>query len=149
VTAERRQGPDRRKSTLRALFYGSFSPRRRGQRRGFNISLADVDWHHPQWLAVALLILIASFADALLTLTLLSNGAIEANPVMAALLNGNGLGFATVKIGLTAFGTTFLILLARAKAFRWLPVGVILYAVLAGYGALIAYELWLLDLITS
>jgi hypothetical protein len=145
VTTERRQGPDRRQSTFRSLFYGNFSPRRRGQRRGLSVSIADVDWHHPQWLAVALLILIASCADALLTLTLMSHGAIEANPVMAALLDGGGVGFATVKIGLTAIGTTFLILLARAKAFRWLPVSVVLYAVLAGYGALIAYELWLLD----
>jgi hypothetical protein len=109
------------------------------------MGLADVDWHHPQWLAVALLILLASLADALLTLTLMAHGAIEANPLMAVLLEGSGLGFATVKIGLTAIGTVFLILLARAKAFRWIPVGGILYAVLAGYGVLLGYEFWLLD----
>jgi len=124
-------------------------PRRRMLRRGRVVGIADIDWHHPQWLAVALLILIASFADAVLTLTLLSHGAIEANPFMAMLLEGSGLGFATVKIGLTAFGVVFLILLARARAFRWVPVGALLYAVLAGYAVLIAYELWMLEQITS
>jgi uncharacterized protein DUF5658 len=149
ATAERRQGPDRRKSTLRSLIYGSFRPRRRNLRRGRFTSLADIDWHHPQWLAVGLLILIASVTDAFLTLTLMSHGAIEANPFMAMLLEGSGYGFATVKIGLTAIGTIFLIVLARARAFRWIPVGGILYAVLAGYAVLIGYEIWLLDRITG
>jgi hypothetical protein len=93
--------------------------------------------------------LLASVGDALLTLTLMSQGAIEANPFMAMLLDGSGLGFATVKIGLTALSTVFLILLAQAKAFRWVPVGGILYAVLAGYSVLIGYEVWLLDRISE
>jgi hypothetical protein len=142
---ERRQGPDRRKSTFRSLIYGSFTPRRRGPRRGYVTGLADIDWHHPQWLAVALLILLSSCADAFLTLTLMSHGAIEANPFMAMLLNGGGFGFAAVKIGLTSIGTVFLIMLARARAFRWIPVGGILYAVVAGYAVLLSYEVWLLD----
>lgn len=146
---ERRQGPDRRQRTFWSLVYGSFKPRRRSPRRGQALGLADVDWHHPQWLAVALLILLASVGDALLTLTLMSQGAIEANPFMAMLLDGSGLGFATVKIGLTALSTVFLILLAQAKAFRWVPVGGILYAVLAGYSVLIGYEVWLLDRISE
>jgi len=148
VAPERRQGPDRRKNTFKSLIYGSFTPRRRVPRRGHITGLADIDWHHPQWLAVGLLILLASVADALLTLTLITHGAVEANPFMAVLLEGNGYGFATVKIGLTAIGTVFLIVLARARAFRWIPVGGILYVVLMAYGALIAYEVWLLDRIS-
>jgi Domain of unknown function (DUF5658) len=130
---------------MRSLIYGSFDPRRRAQRRGQVNRITDVDWHHPQWLAVALLILLLSCGDALLTLTLLAHGAVEVNPLMAALLDGNGYGFAAVKIGLTAGGTVFLILLARMRAFRWLPVSAVLYAVLVGYVALVGYELWLLN----
>lgn len=142
---ERRQGPDRRKRTVRSLVHGSFDPRRRGQRRGHGSSITDVDWHHPQWLAVALLILLLCIGDALLTLTLLAHGAVEVNPLMAALLDGGGIGFAVVKIGLTAGSTVFLVLLARMRAFRLLPVAAVLYAVLLGYFVLVAYELWLLE----
>jgi hypothetical protein len=146
---ERRQGLDRRQRIFWSLLYGSFRPRRRGPRRGRALGLTDVDWHHPQWLAVGLLILLASVGDALLTLTLMFHGAIEVNPFMAVLLEGSGLGFATVKVGLTAMGTVFMILLAQAKAFRWIPVGGILYAVLAGYSVLIGYEVWLLNRISE
>jgi hypothetical protein len=64
------------------------------------------------------------------------------------LIEGSGLGFATVKIGLTSAGTVFLVLLAQMRAFGRMPIGAILYAVLAAYIALIAYELWMLDDLT-
>jgi uncharacterized membrane protein YczE len=108
-----------------------------------------VDWHHPQWLAVALLTLLLSLADALLTLTLLPLGATEFNPFMRPLVNGSGHAFAFWKLGLTSLGLVVLILLARLRAFGGLPVGTILYAVLAGYVVLVAYELSLLDRLTS
>jgi hypothetical protein len=150
LSSERRHGPDRRKNTVRSLIYGSFvEPRRRGPRRDDQqASFTAVDWHQPQWLAVGLSILLLSFADAVLTLTLLNHGAIEANPLMRVLIDGSGLGFATVKIGLTAGGTVLLILLAQMRAFGRIPIGAVLYAVLAAYVALISYELWLLEEIT-
>jgi hypothetical protein len=48
-----------------------------------------------------------------------------------------------VKVGLTAVGIVFLTLLARLRIFGR-SVGIVLYLVLAGYGALVAYELFLL-----
>ena len=42
-TLERRDGTDRRKNHLRALFYGSFNPRRRGLRRDGERGIAGVD----------------------------------------------------------------------------------------------------------
>lgn len=148
-TADRRQGAERRRRTLRSFLHGSFHPRRRAPRRAGDVSLTDVDLHHPQWLAVAVLILLCSCADAGLTLTLLSHGAVEVNPLMAALIYGNGQGFAATKIGLTAGGVVLLALLARVRAFGRLRVGLVLYAVLIVYVILIAYELWLLDLALS
>jgi hypothetical protein len=144
---ERREGPDRRRETWRALLYGSLRPRRLGPRRGLDRSIAAVDWHNPQWLAVALLILLLSCTDAVLTITLLQLGAYEANPFMAPLVKGSGLAFALVKLGLTGGGIILLTIVARLRAFGWLPAGWFLYAILAGYVVLIGYELWLLELL--
>jgi Domain of unknown function (DUF5658) len=142
---ERRRGPDRRKEVLRALFYGSFNPRRRGPRREGERSVSAVDWHHPQWLAVAMIILLLSCADACLTLALMDQGAYEINPLMAPLVGGSPLAFTLVKIGLTAGGVVTLTVLARVRAFGRVPVSLVLYSVLAGYGLLLVYELRLLE----
>jgi hypothetical protein len=143
--SERRRPPDRRSRTWRALVHGSFNPRRYGPRRDGEQSLSAVDWHHPQWLAVAILTLIMCVADALLTITLLQRGAYEANPFMEPLVHGSPLAFACIKFGLTAGGLVVLILLAGARVFRNVPVAAILYGVLIAYAALIGYELWLLE----
>jgi Domain of unknown function (DUF5658) len=140
---ERRRG-ERRTRVLRALVYGSFNPRRRTPRRFDERTPIGVDWHHPQWLAIAMLIVLFSCADALLTLMLVERGAYEANPLMAPLVLGSGRAFAGVKIGLTAAGVVLLTQLAWLRAFGNIPVGVLLYMVLAGYGVLIAYEFGLL-----
>jgi hypothetical protein len=139
------RGPDRRRSILRALWVGNFHQRRLGPRREDDRSLVGTDWHHPQWLAVAILILLLCVADAILTLTLLDDGASEVNPFMNSLLLGPSRGFALWKIGLTASGVILLVLMARLRTLGRMPVGAILYAVLLGYGTLIGYEIWLLS----
>jgi hypothetical protein len=144
-TLERRHGPDRRRESIKALFYGSFNPRRRGARREGELRISGVDWHDPQWLAVAMLIVLFSCVDAFLTLTLIDHGAYEVNPFMAPLVGGSALVFAFVKIGLTAGGVVLLTLLARMKAFGRVPVSLLLYTVLLGYGALLVYEFRLLQ----
>ena len=139
-----RRGGERRREVLRALVLGSFYARRRRPRRIGEQALAAVDWHHPQWLATALLILLFSSADALLTVELMGRGAYEVNPLMRPLI-ASGLTFVLVKVGVTAGGVILLTLLARMRAFGRLSGGLILYAVLATYGALLLYELNLLD----
>jgi Domain of unknown function (DUF5658) len=145
AATDRRSAPDRRRRTLYSLVYGSFKPRRRGPRRTDARSLRDLDWHHPQWLAVAILILTLSCVDGALTLTLLAHGAYEVNPVMAPIVGGSALVFTLVKVGLTAGGVVLLILAARMRAFGKIPVSFLLYAVLVGYGTLVVYELRLLE----
>jgi Domain of unknown function (DUF5658) len=142
--AERRHA-ERRKHVLRALFHGSLRPRRRGPRRAGESAVSAVDWHHPQWLAIAVLIVTFSCSDAFLTLMLLEQGAYEVNPLMAPLLHGSGLAFALVKIGLTASGVVLLTQLVRIRAFGRISVGLVLYTVLALYGALLVYEFRLLN----
>ncbi len=141
---ERRLGTDRRRRVVYALIRGSLQPRRRGPRRAREASLAGTDWHDARWLAVALSILLLSLADALLTVRLLAYGALEANPVMAAALDGNSYAFAAAKFGLTAAGVVLLTLLARARAFGRVPVGALLQLILVGYVALLGYEIWML-----
>ena len=144
--AVERRGADRRSRVLRGLFYGSWRPRRLGPRRAGERSVSAVDWHHPQWLAVAMLIVLCSCVDAFLTLALVGHDvAEEGNPLMAPLVGGNGMTFALVKIGLTAGGVLLLTQLARLRAFGRIPVGVFLYGVLAVYAALICYEVGLLN----
>jgi hypothetical protein len=141
----RRQGMDRRVRSLRSLIYGNFQPRRRYPRRTGPARLRDLDWHHPQWLAVGMLIVVLSCVDAGLTLVLLAHGAYEVNPFMERLIGDSTLAFTLVKIGLTAGGVVLLTLLARMRAFGGIPVSLVLYLVLAGYGALIFYEVRLLN----
>jgi hypothetical protein len=145
ASPERRRPIDRRTRTWTALIRGSITPRRRGARRGGEASLAGVDWHHPQWLAVTLLILLMCCADAILTITLLARGAYELNPFMAHLIERSGLAFAVIKIGLTSGGVVLLTLIAGSRVFGRIPVGLVLYSVLIGYMILIGWELFLLE----
>lgn len=124
--------------------YGNFNPRRRGPRRDGEHALGAIDWFHPWWLAIATLILALCASDAILTVILINHGAYEVNPLLAPLVGGSGALFVGVKIGLTGIGVAVLTLLSRVKAFGRVPVPLLLYAVLAGYGFLIAYELRLL-----
>jgi hypothetical protein len=140
---ERRAGPERRRSLVRALWHGNFARRRHAPRRGAERHAVVTDWFHPQWLAVAIAILLLSSADAILTLTLIAHGAEEVNPFMAPLVSGSGHGFGYWKIGLTAMGVLILTVLARLRLWGW-AVGTILYVVLAGYIALVTYEIFLL-----
>src|ERR1700749_226356 len=132
-SANKRSAPDRRRRTLYSLFYGSFNPRRRSPRRIDARSLRDLDWHHPIWLAVAMLIVVLSCGDAALTLSLMEHGAYEVNPVMAPIVGGSPLVFTLIKVGLTAGGVIMLTLAARMRAFGRIPVSFFLYAVLLGY----------------
>lgn len=140
---ERRVSSDRRHTTLRSFLQGGVTPRRRRGRRAGEHHL-PIDWHEPYLLFVSLMIVLASVADAFLTLTLIMNGATEANPFMALVLRDYPELFAIVKMGLTCAGVLVLVAVARARLFRIMRVGVVLQGFFVGYVALIAYEWWLL-----
>ena len=91
-----------------------------------------------------MLILLLCVADAILTITLISHGASEINPMMAPLVKGSGYSFAFVKLGLTIMGVVVLTTFARIRLFGATAAGVLLYVTLAGYVVLVGYELWLL-----
>jgi hypothetical protein len=140
---ERRARSERRRAVVHALWRGNFERRRVAPRRSAERHSVVTDWFHPQWLAVGIAILLLCGADAVLTLTLVSHGAVEINPLMAPLVGGSGHAFGYLKIGMTAVGVFLLTLVARLRIWGR-AVGTALYLILAAYIVLVGYELYLL-----
>jgi hypothetical protein len=139
ASIERRSGHDRRSLSMRTFLQGGLTPRRRNGRRA-NEHHSIVDWHDPHTLTAVLLILLLSLTDAFLTLTLMTHGATEANPLLAYLLESHPALFASVKQLLTGVGLLVLVALGRIRVFRVVPVRAIMHLCLACYIALIGYE---------
>lgn len=144
-STERRERLDRRRRVLWSVVYGSFNPRRRNpSRRTRDTRYQSVDWHASHLLLIAISILLLSVCDAFLTLRLLTDGAEEANPVMAALLERNSAAFAVMKMSMTGFSVVLMVFLARYRFMRLVRVELALYATLLAYVALVGYEVYLL-----
>jgi Domain of unknown function (DUF5658) len=141
--AERRFDYDRRCLSWRTFAQGCITPRRRLARRHGEHDML-VDWHEPHLLFLALSILLLSVADAFLTLTLLTHGAEEANPVLYYVLHEYPSAFAWIKLSLTAVGVVVLVAMARTTVFRRIRVSSIMHSCLAVYLTLIGYEFWML-----
>ena len=141
---ERRSGADRRELSVLTFFKGGMTPRRRRSRRTDEAAIF-VDWHEPHLLFLAVTILLLSVADAFLTLTLLTQGAHEANPVLAWLLDSHPGMFAIVKMTLTGVGVLVLVAVSRAKVFKVVRVVSIMHGFVVAYAALIYYEWSLLN----
>jgi hypothetical protein len=145
LSHERRARSDRRQRVWWSVWYGSFNPRRRTPpRRLDDFRFHSLDWHSPRLLAVAIGILLSSVTDAFLTVVLLQGGADEVNPVMAALIYRSVAMFAALKMSMTGVGVLLMVILARYRFMRLLPVEWVLYGVLIAYLTLIGYEVWML-----
>jgi hypothetical protein len=146
-SSDRRSGAERRHTTLAAYWRGALRPRRFAGRRRRDRIYPVIDWHSPRVLALVVAILGLCVLDGALTITLMSHGAEEANPVMALFLPHNLLWFAAVKLALTTVGMVVLVACSRMRLFRAIPGEAVLYVVLALYAALVVYELRLLQLL--
>jgi len=144
---ERRGRDERRSRTLFAYLYGGHRPRRLNGRREADKVYPFIDWHSARVLALALGILALCVADGVLTVVLITNGATEANPLMAMLVPQNLGLFAAVKLTLTATSLFVIVACSRMRLMRHIPGESIMYLVLAGYAVLIGYELKLLAVI--
>jgi len=142
---ERRDRPDRRRRVWWSVVYGSFNPRRRRPARRIEESrYHPLDWHSAHLFAVAIGILILCVSDAFLTLTLMSGGAVEVNPVMAFFVGSNVAVFAGIKMAVTGVGVLLLVFLARYRFMRLIRVDIILYCVLITYSVLVWHEIGML-----
>src|SRR5262245_59531384 len=99
---ERRSGVERRQVSVAAYWHGSLNPRRRAGRRASDQHYPVIDWHSPRVLALAITILGLCVLDGILTVLLISNGAIEINPMMRMFVPHELGWFAAVKLSLTA-----------------------------------------------
>jgi hypothetical protein len=150
LEADQRRGwSDRRRRLWWSILYGSFNPRRRVPRRLNDTRFQFLDWHATHLLAVAIGISLLSVADAFITLTLMESGAIEVNPIMAAVVYKSAAVFTTVKMGLTGVGVISMVFLARYRFMRIIRVELVLYAILVAYVVLIGYECWLLHILSG
>jgi len=144
--SERRDRFERRRRVWWSVFYGSFNPRRRRPARRLDDSrFHPVDWYSAHLLAVSIGILLLSAADGFLTAFLLLHGADEVNPVMAVLVYRSVAMFAAFKMAMTAASIVILVFLSRHRFMRLVRVELLLYVVLAVYGGLIGYEMWMLN----
>jgi hypothetical protein len=141
---DRRSGIERRKTTVTAYWHGAFNPRRRNGRRSADVFYPIVDWHSARVFALVVGILGLCVLDGVLTVMLMTQGAIEVNPLLAMFLPHELGQFAAVKLTLTAVGVLVLVACSRMRLFRRVPGEFLLYAVLACYATLIAYQLQLL-----
>jgi hypothetical protein len=123
-----RRGRDRRRRVWWSILYGNFNPRRRHPpRRVGDFRHHSLDWHASHLLALSIGILLLSAADAFMTVTLMSGGADEVNPVMALLIYRSAALF-----------------VARYRFLQVVRVEVVMYGLFFGYIGLLGYEFWML-----
>jgi len=141
---EQRGRAERRSRLWWSIWYGSFNPRRRAPpRRRDEPQYHSLDWHSSHLFAVAVGIALLSVGDAFLTMVLLQGGAVEMNPIMGLIIYRSVAAFTALKMIMTGFGLVLMVVLARYRLMRRVPVEWVLYGVLIGYASLIGYELWM------
>jgi hypothetical protein len=143
--AERRSGIDRRHHSLRAYWRGARTPRRRAGRRAADAIYPIIDWHSPRVFAWVIAILMLCVSDGVLTVFLISHGAVEVNPLMALFVPHQLGWFAAIKLSLTSLGTLVLVACSRMTLFRAIPGESLLAAIFVAYFVLVIYELGLVE----
>ena len=137
---ENRDSDERREFSWRTVFFGFVRSRRRDTRRGDEDAPMYTDWHHPWLFFLATGTMLLSCMDAFFTLQLLDRGAIEINPVMAAMIGQGTLAFAATKMLLTGLGILILVFLSQTRMFNLMRTGLVLTVFFALYACLVCYE---------
>ncbi len=138
---ERRAPADRRSFTWRTVLFGFFRSRRHGHRRTQDAEVIFLDWHHPWLFFLSIGTMLLSCADAFLTLELLQRGMIEANPIMAAMMEQGIETFAVSKMALTGSAILVLVYLAKSHFLNRFRTGLFLTMFFSAYACLVCYEL--------
>jgi hypothetical protein len=140
-----RQPLDRRSFSGKTIVVCALKPRRKNSRREDDQKHAMLDvFGWPEMLcAIALITL--SCTDATFTLLLLLQGGEELNPFMKYFLGLGNFEFVAVKMLLSMFGIFFFIACWNFLAFSVFRARNLLFAAIAMYVLLIAYELRLLN----
>jgi len=131
---------DRRSFSWRTVLFGFARSRRLNLRRVEDAEVVFLDRHHPWLFFLAVGTMIMSCADAFMTLQLLQHGMIEANPIMAAMLDQGTMTFAVSKITMTGTSILILVFLAKTRFLNRVRVGLFLTVIFSAYACLICYE---------
>lgn len=140
VLNENRDSDERREFSWRTVFFGFTRSRRRDTRRDDEDAPLYTDWHHPWLFFLATGTMLLSCMDAFFTLQLLGRGAIEINPVMAAVIGQGTLAFAATKMLLTGLGILILVFLSQTRMFNLMRTGLVLTVFFTFYACLVCYE---------
>lgn len=142
---ERRSTDDRRHFSAKTIVYGAKYARRSKVRREEDHRFAHLDYYS-RWLMVfSVGILLFSVTDATLTLHLLSNGAIEANPIMDYFIQLGVVPFVVSKMLMTSIPLVLLTATSNHFLFNRIRISVIFPMILAFYAGLIIYEIILIS----
>jgi len=148
---ERRSGMDRRRKSpfnRRGLFSGG--QRENGRRYTDRQRPMLADRYQQSIFGVVVLILFLSVIDAILTLFLISHGAIELNPVMAFYLDLGPYTFLWVKYALTSVGLMVLLVFHnRFLNSMGIKAGAFLYVALAAFVSVVSWEIYLISRIMT
>ena len=147
IGVERRSGQDRRQNRLtisKRLFFNG--RRESGRRAEDRKQIMALDRYSPSLFIGIVAVLSLSLLDAMLTLTLLSRGARELNPVMAYYLSHGPYVFLSVKYGLTALSVLLIVLLKDSLPHRYcLNSATLLHLFAAGFGSVVIWQVYLLS----
>lgn len=144
AACEQRRG-DRRKPSLNTLLGALRHQRRRQARREGDHLDSYTDWYGHWPFAATLTIILLCFADAFLTIILLSNGAIELNGLMNWLIVMDVHTFAVVKMSITGVALIILVMHFNFRIYRFIAVRYLIYALVPLYSLLIFHELKMLS----
>ena len=103
-----------------------------------------IDWYGHWPLAATFSIILLCFADAFLTIVLLSKGAVELNILMDWLIQHDVRTFAVVKMSVTGLALVVLVMHFNFRIYRIIAVRYLMYALVPMYSLLIAHELRML-----
>ena len=140
MAQEQRTRMDRRRFGWRTVLFG-FTRSRRRQGRRDNDQVLFLDWHHPWLFFLSVGTMIFSAVDAFLTLLLIERGMIEANPVMAWIMEYDTAAFAASKLAVTALGILTLVYLAKTRFLDRFRAGLFLTALFSVYACLVCFEI--------
>jgi hypothetical protein len=137
---EQRQD-DRRHTSASTLLGAIRFQRRRAHRRDNDHINQYIDWYGHWPFAATLVITLLCFADAFLTIVLLSKGAIELNIFMDWLLQHDVHTFTIVKMAVTGTALVLLVMHFNFRIYRFIAVRYLIYALVPLYSLLIMHEI--------
>ena len=135
---------DRRQPSLQTLLGSLRHYRRRHLRRDDDKTNSYTDWYGHWPFAATMIIILLCFADAFLTIVLLSKGAVELNGLMDWLIQKDTHMFTVVKMSMTGVALIVLVMHLNFRICKYVAVRYLIYALVPLYSLLIFYELTML-----